>query len=65
MPVGWKIKAILKERGMSQAELARASGLKESNISYIVNNDRNIRERTLARICKALKINPEEIMLED
>ena len=65
MPYGWKVKAILEEQEMTQADLSRASGIEESNISHIVNNDRNIREKTLAKLCKGLGCKPEEIMLED
>lgn len=65
MPYGWKIKSILKERGMSQADLSRESGIEVSNISKIVNGNRNVREKTLYRLCKGLKCKPEDIMLED
>lgn len=64
MPYGRKLKDILDEKGISQAELSRMTGIEPSNISYIVNNDRNVREKTLARICEALKIDPREIMLK-
>lgn len=64
MPYGYKIKKILKDKGMTQAELSRASGIKESNISHILNQDRNVRERTLYRLCKGLGCKPEDIMLE-
>lgn len=65
MPYGWKIKKLLKERGMTQADLSRASGIEPSNISHIVNNDRNVREKTLWRLCQGLHCKPEEIILED
>lgn len=65
MPYGWKIKKLLKERDMSQADLARASGIEPSNISYIVNNDRNVREKTLWSLCQGLHCKPEEIILEE
>lgn len=65
MPYGKKIKAILDDKKMSQVELSRLSGIEESNISHIVNNNRNVREKTLSKICKALGCKPEEIMLEE
>lgn len=65
MPYGWKIKAILEEEGMTQADLSRESGIEESNISHIVNHNRNVREKTLYKLCKGLHCKPEEIMLED
>ena len=65
MPNGKKIKAILNERGMTQRDLSLASGIDESNISYILNQNRNIREKTLFKLCKALKCSAEDIMLEE
>lgn len=65
MPNGKKIKAILNERGMTQRDLSIASGIDESNISYILNQNRNIREKTLFKLCKALKCSAEDIMLEE
>lgn len=64
MPYGWKVKAILDEKNMSQAELSRLTGIEQSNISYIVNNNRNVTEETLWKLCNGLKCKPEEIMLE-
>lgn len=64
MPYGWKIKAILKEKGMTQADLARVTGIDPSNISHIVNEDRNVREDTLYKLSRGLHVKPEEIMLE-
>lgn len=64
MPYGHKIRKLLEERGMTQAELSRLSGIKESNISYIVNNDRSVRENTLRRICAALNCKAEDIWKE-
>lgn len=65
MPYGWKIKAILEEEDMSQAELSRLSGIEPSNISHIIKSNRNVREKTLSALCKGLGCKPEEIMLED
>lgn len=65
MPYGWKIKKLLKEKGMTQADLARATGIDPSNICHIVNEDRNVRESTLYRLCEILQVKPEEIMLEE
>lgn len=63
MPYGWKIKEILKEKEMTQADLSRRSGISESNISYIISQNRNVREKTLWRICSGLECKPEDIML--
>lgn len=65
MPNAKKVKEILAERKMTQADLARASGIDPSNISHILKSNRNIREKTLWRLCKGLRCSPEEIILED
>lgn len=65
MPNGWKVRKILAENDMTQADLARVTGMSESNVCRIVKGNRNVREKTLWRICKALGCKPEDIMLED
>ena len=62
MPQREKIKKILEEKGMTQADLARASGIDASNISYIISESRNVREKTLWKLCKGLGCKPEDIM---
>lgn len=64
MPYGEKIRKILRDKGMTQADLSRASGIEESNISFIVNSNRNVRELTLSKLCNGLECKPEDIMLE-
>lgn len=63
MPYGWKIKALLDEQDMTQADLSRESGISESNICHIIKQSRNVRETTLSDLCKGLHCKPEEIML--
>lgn len=65
MPYGWKIKAMLEEQNRTQADLARESKISESNICHIIKEDRNVREKTLYKLCKGLHCKPEDIMLED
>ena len=65
MPNGWKVRKILAENDMTQADLARVTGMSESNVCRIVKGNRNVREKTLWRICKGLGCKPEDIMLED
>lgn len=64
MPYGEKVREILKEKGMTQRQLADLAGIEESNISYILNSDRNVKETTLRKLCNALDVDPEDIMLE-
>lgn len=65
MTSGKKIQAIMSDLGISQSELARRAGMKRSNVCYIVNNDRDVRESTLSKLCRGLGCKPEEIMSED
>lgn len=65
MPYGYKVKKIMQENGQTQKELSKATNISESNISKIIKENRNIREKTLYRLCRGLKCKPEDIMLED
>lgn len=65
MPYGWKIKAMLEEQEMTQADLSRESGISPSNICHIIKEDRDVQETTLYKLCKGLHCKPEEIMLEE
>ena len=65
MPYGWKIKELLKQQDMTQADLSRKTGISESNICHIIKENRNVRETTLSDLCNGLKCKPEDIMLED
>lgn len=61
MPNGKKVRHALVERDMTQADLARKSGISPEHISGIIRTDKNVRESTLKRICKAIGCNAEEI----
>lgn len=57
-----KIRDIMDGRGMTQIELARATGMKRSNVCKLVHNDRDVRESTLSKLCRGLGCKPEDIM---
>ena len=61
MKLGEKVKVRMERLGMSQAELARASGLSKSYVSAIINDERGSR-RTSVRLLNALK---EGLRVED
>lgn len=61
MPNGKKVLHALVDRDMKQADLARRSGLSPEHVSDIIRNDKNVRESTLKRICKAIGCSAEEI----
>lgn len=58
-----KIRSLMDAEGINGAELARRSGITESMISLILNGKRNnLKEHTLARLCKGLKCKADDIM---
>lgn len=64
MPDSKKIKRMMSEQGITQAELCRRSGIKPSNMSYIVNDDHKVKETTLMRLCNGLGCKAEDIALD-
>ena len=54
------LKRILKEKGVSQAELARRIGVKPPYISSLMSGSQNIGGNTLIKICRALNVSEEE-----
>jgi SOS-response transcriptional repressor LexA len=57
--LGGRIKQMLKERGMTQAELARRVGTKQQTISYIVSEDAPATtSRYATKIAAILGVNP-------
>ena len=62
--VGEKLHAVRKRLGMTQAEVAEASGLSDRTYADIERGTVNMRVETLLRICSALHITPDEILTE-
>lgn len=52
----------MKKRGISQAELARRSGVTQGTISRIMGGERNIGNDVATSISQALKLPLEEVM---
>jgi putative transcriptional regulator len=63
MSIKIKLKEILKERGISQRELARLTGLRPNTISHLCSDqvDR-IYLSTLVKVCKVLDIDIQELI---
>jgi SOS-response transcriptional repressor LexA len=55
--LGKRIKAVLADKGISQAELARLVGVKQQTINYITQSDAGA-SRYAGRIAEALGVNP-------
>lgn len=62
---GEALKMIRELQGLTQADLARISGINQSNISALESNARQMgRERALA-FAKALKVHPAVLLFPD
>lgn len=61
MPNANKVKHVLVDRDMSQAELARKMGVGPGHVSKIMRNDADVRESTLKRMCRALNCKAEDL----
>ena len=57
--------SIRKQSGLTQVEVAKATGLSERIYADIERGTVNMRTETILRICKTLHITPEEILTED
>ena len=60
--IGNKLLAIRKRTGMTQAEVAEVAGLSMRTYADIERGSVNMRVETILRICKALRITPDEIL---
>ena len=63
--IGNKLFHIRKTIGMTQADVAEAAGLSDRTYADIERGTVNMRIETLLRICAALHITPNEILVEE
>ena len=63
--IGNKLLLIRKSKGMTQSEVAEASGLSDRTYADIERGVVNMRIETILKICKALNITPDEILTEE
>ena len=63
--IGNKLLALRKDRGLTQAELAEKAGLADRTYADIERGTVNMRLLTLVKICDALKIRPNDVLLSD
>lgn len=61
-----KLKELLKERGITQAELAKLTGIRPSTICDMCNGiSQFVKLEHIDRICKALSCNISELIKMD
>lgn len=60
--IGAKLAVLLKERGMSQKELAAAAGLTPASVSRYVNGERDPRALTVATLADTLGVKPSDLI---
>lgn len=59
-----RLKEIRTERGISQEELVKLTGISRTTISKIENNEEaNVNTRTMAKLAEVFGVKPSEIFL--
>jgi transcriptional regulator with XRE-family HTH domain len=54
-----------RARELTQQELSRISGVAQDTISDLERGEREAQPRTIRKLAKALKVEPEELMREE
>lgn len=62
--IGNRLLAIRKRIGMTQAEVAERSGLSDRAYANIERGKVNVRVETILRVCQALRITPNDILID-
>lgn len=60
--IGQRLRAIRLQHGLSQVELARTLGVHQTNVSEIERGIRGLSVQHLAKLAKALKASPDQIL---
>lgn len=63
--IGNKLLHFRKRSGMTQAEVAEAAGLSDRTYADIERGTVNMRIETILRICNALQITPDDVLIDD
>lgn len=62
---GNRVRALRKERGLSQEALAHVADLDRSYVGQVERGERNISLDNIYRFARALKISPARLLHED
>ena len=63
--IGNRLLALRKDRGLTQGELAEKAGLADRTYADIERGTVNMRLLTLVKICEALRVRPNDLLLSD
>ncbi len=63
--IGNRLYKIRKKRGMTQCEVAERAGLSDRTYADIERGSTNMRVETALRICLALQITPDEMLIKE
>lgn len=55
------VRMVIKERGFSQAAIAKKAGLSPSKLSQVVNLERKLEANEMFALCNAMGITPMEL----
>ena len=62
MKIGQNLSAIRQQHGLTQSELAEAEGVTTDHISQVENGTNGISLELILKICRTLKITPNDIL---
>lgn len=62
MTIGKRVLKIMEEKGITQKELAKATGIGQSTISDWKTKKTNPSSNKIMKICKALEVSPEDLL---
>ena len=60
-----KVRVLMEQKGMTQKNLSRLSGITEASISRYLNGDRNPRIDIVINFAKALNVSPQYLIEDD
>jgi transcriptional regulator with XRE-family HTH domain len=60
-----QLRKLRRAQVLTQQELSRISGVAQDTISDLERGEREAQPRTIRKLAKALKVEPEELMREE
>lgn len=63
--IGEKLLSVRRKKGMTQGEVAEKAGLSDRAYADIERGTANMRVETALKICKALNVTPNDILIDE